>query len=100
MARTLRNVQSAGGGCLIVGDRLHFYVGGVSGRNATWHPDPANVGLAVLRRDVELTRDLLTRERDRRLKVTLPRRYTLRKPNVLPLALVYLIPATPEDPRP
>jgi hypothetical protein len=23
----------------------------VSGRHATWHPDPANVGLAVLRRD-------------------------------------------------
>lgn len=45
------NVQSAGGGCLIVGDLLHFYVGGVSGRHATWHPDPANVGLARLRRD-------------------------------------------------
>jgi hypothetical protein len=45
------NVQSAGGGCLVVGDKLHFYVGGVSGRHPTWHPDPANVGLATLRRD-------------------------------------------------
>src|SRR5262249_22297929 len=45
------NVQSVGGCCLIVGDQLYFYVGGVSGRHATWHPDPANVGLAVLRRD-------------------------------------------------
>src|SRR5262249_2320474 len=35
------NVQSAGGCCLVVGDQLYFYVGGVSGRQATWHPDPA-----------------------------------------------------------
>jgi superfamily II DNA or RNA helicase len=56
--------------------------------------------MAVLKQDVERTRELLTRERDRRLKVVLPRRYKLRKPNVLPLALVYLIPATPEDARP
>jgi hypothetical protein len=45
------NVQSAGGCCLVVGDKLHFYVGGVSGRLGTWHPDPSAVGLAVLRRD-------------------------------------------------
>lgn len=45
------NLQSAGGGCLVVGDKLHFYVGAVSGRRGTPHPDPANVGLAVLRRD-------------------------------------------------
>lgn len=45
------NVQSAGGCCLVVGDKLHFYVGGVSGRDKVWHPDPAFVGLATLRRD-------------------------------------------------
>lgn len=45
------NLQSAGGCCLVVGDKLYFYVGAVSGRNPTWHPDPANMGLAVLRRD-------------------------------------------------
>lgn len=45
------NVQSVGGGCLVVGDKLYFYVGGVRGRATTWHPDPSFVGLAVLRRD-------------------------------------------------
>lgn len=45
------NVQSAGGGCLIVGDKLYFYVGGVSGRRGRFWPDPSYVGLAVLRRD-------------------------------------------------
>ncbi|MBM4047910.1 MAG: hypothetical protein FJ279_22650 [Planctomycetes bacterium] len=42
------NVQSAGGCCLVVGDKLYFYVGGaglgVSG-------DPSCTGLAILRRD-------------------------------------------------
>jgi hypothetical protein len=45
------NVQSAGGCCLVVGDRLYFYVGGVSGRRGNYHPDPSYVGLALLRRD-------------------------------------------------
>ena len=45
------NVQSAGGCCLVVDDKLHFYVGGVSGRAPVWHPDPSFVGLATLRRD-------------------------------------------------
>lgn len=45
------NVQSAGGGCLVVGDRLYFYAGGVSGRRGGFHPDPSYTGLAVLRRD-------------------------------------------------
>jgi hypothetical protein len=43
------NLQSAGGCCLVVGDKLHLYVGAVSGRGGS--PDPSNVGLAVLRRD-------------------------------------------------
>lgn len=41
------NVQSCGGGCLVVGDQLYFYVSGreqsVTGQNTT--------GLAILRRD-------------------------------------------------
>ena len=45
------NVQSAGGCCLVVGDKLHFYVGAVTGKNERWHADPMNVGLATLRRD-------------------------------------------------
>ena len=41
------NVQSVGGGCLVVGDRLYFYC---SGR--TMHPtDVGATGLATLRRD-------------------------------------------------
>jgi hypothetical protein len=56
--------------------------------------------MALLRQDVERTRELLTRERDRRLKVVLPRRFKIREVRVLPLALAYLIPATPEDTRP
>ncbi len=42
------NVQSAGGGCLIVGDQLYFYV---SGRGRDRAADPAVTGLAILRRD-------------------------------------------------
>jgi superfamily II DNA or RNA helicase len=56
--------------------------------------------IGVLRQDVERTRELLTRERDQRLKVILPRRFTVREVRVLPLALEYLIPATAEDARP
>jgi hypothetical protein len=55
--------------------------------------------MALLRQDVERTRELLTRERDGRLKEVLPRRFKLRDVRVLPLALAYLIPATPEDTR-
>jgi hypothetical protein len=56
--------------------------------------------MAVLRQDVQRTRDLLTREQDQRLKVVLPRRYQLREVRVLPLALTYLVPATKEDLQP
>ena len=38
------NVQSAGGGCLVVGDRLYFYVSGRTGRAMC-------TGLATVRRD-------------------------------------------------
>lgn len=56
--------------------------------------------MVVLRRDVERTRELLTRERDHRLKVLLPKRFQVREVRVLPLALAYLVPATAEDLQP
>jgi hypothetical protein len=43
------NLQSSGGCCLVVGEKLYFYVGAVA--KGSKFPDPTNVGLAVLRRD-------------------------------------------------
>ena len=51
----------------------------------------------VLRQDVERTRQLLTRERDNRIKEVLPRRFQIREVRVLPLAITYLVPAVAED---
>jgi hypothetical protein len=45
------NIQSAGGGCLIVGDKLHFYVSGRQGVPGTNLPGECSTGLATLRRD-------------------------------------------------
>ena len=45
------NVQSAGGGCLIVRDRLYFYVSGRSGVAGEAAPGVSVTGLATLRRD-------------------------------------------------
>ncbi len=45
------NVQSAGGCCLIVHDKLHFYVSGRHGLPGTSYPDVCSTGLATLRRD-------------------------------------------------
>ena len=45
------NVQSAGGCCLIVGDKLHFYVSGRRGVPGTSEPGVCSTGLATLRRD-------------------------------------------------
>ena len=42
------NVQSAGGCCLVVGDKLWFYIGGTKQGGGA---DPNTTGLAVLRRD-------------------------------------------------
>lgn len=60
--------------------------------------------MAVLRQDVERTRDLLTKEQEHRLKVVLPKRFSLLEGSqgvrVLPLALTYIVPATAEDLRP
>jgi hypothetical protein len=44
------NVQSAGGGCLVVGDRLYFYVMGWSGKQGASHPGTGSIGLATFRR--------------------------------------------------
>ena len=45
------NVQSAGGGCLVVGDKLYFYVSGRQGVQGTTDPGVCSTGLAILRRD-------------------------------------------------
>jgi hypothetical protein len=45
------NVQSAGGCCLVVGDRLHFYVSGRQGEAGSNRPGVCSTGLATLRRD-------------------------------------------------
>jgi len=45
------NVQSAGGCCLVVGDRLYFYVSGRRGVPGTHEPGVCSTGLATLRRD-------------------------------------------------
>lgn len=44
------NVQSVGGGCLVVGDRLFFYFTGRAKPKGQWDADAAT-GLAFLRRD-------------------------------------------------
>jgi hypothetical protein len=45
------NVQSAGGGCLIVGDQLYFYVSGRAGIRGAPTSGACSTGLATLRRD-------------------------------------------------
>jgi hypothetical protein len=45
------NVQSAGGCCLVVGDRLYFYVSGRRGVPGSNDPGTCTTGLAILRRD-------------------------------------------------
>jgi hypothetical protein len=45
------NVQSVGGGCVIAGDQLYFYVSGRQGRPGTEDPGVCSTGLATLRRD-------------------------------------------------
>ena len=66
---------------------------------ATYRAQEIEEQMSILRRDVERTRDLLKRERDKRLNVVLPKRFQLREVRPLPLAVVYLVPATAEDIR-
>jgi len=56
--------------------------------------------IELLRRDAEQTRRMLLEERDHRLNVLLPKRFQIREVRVLPLALIYLIPAAREDLQP
>ena len=53
------NVQSAGGCCLIVGDRLHFYVSGRRGVPDTAESGVCSTGLGILRRDGFASMDYL-----------------------------------------
>ena len=64
------NVQSAGGGCLIVGDKLHFYVSGRQGEPGTNRPGVCSTGLATLRRDGFASMDW--RNEDRRPRLVPP----------------------------
>ena len=45
------NVQSAGGGCLVVGDELYFYVSARAGIQGSRSSGVSTTGLATLRRD-------------------------------------------------
>jgi hypothetical protein len=56
------NVQSVGGGCVIAGDQLHFYVSGRQGRPGTEDPGVCSTGLATLRRDGFASMDWLPDE--------------------------------------
>jgi hypothetical protein len=56
------NVQSVGGGCLVVGDQLYFYVSGRQGRPGTEAPGVCTTGLATLRRDGFASMDWLPDE--------------------------------------
>lgn len=65
------NIQSAGGGCLVVGDKLHFYVSGRQGRPGTSAPGVCSTGLATLRRDGFASMDWLPEQaRNRRVGKT------------------------------
>lgn len=56
------NIQSAGGGCLIVGDELYFYMSGRSGIPGTDMPGTCSTGLATLRRDGFASMDFDSRD--------------------------------------
>lgn len=62
------NIQSAGGGCLVVGDSLYFYVSGRQGRPGTEAAGVCSTGLATLRRDGFASMDWLpSQQRVRRV---------------------------------
>jgi hypothetical protein len=66
------NVQSAGGCCLVVGDRLHFYVSGRQGVPGTNSPGVCSTGLATLRRDGFVSMDHPPAERVQRAQPSPP----------------------------
>lgn len=55
------NVQSAGGGCLVVGDKLYFYVSGRALDDDVWDRH-CSTGLATLRRDGFASMDAADKE--------------------------------------
>jgi len=55
------NVQPAGGGCLVVGDRLYFYVSGRAGHPQVRTSGAVTTGLATLRRDGFASMDAIGR---------------------------------------
>jgi len=59
------NVQSAGGCCLVVGDRLYFYVSGRTGVPGSNSPasGTSSTGLATIRRDGFVSMDSMDKER-------------------------------------
>jgi hypothetical protein len=61
------NIQSAGGCCVTVGDRLHFYFSARQGEPGTNNPGVCSTGLATLRRDGFASMDW--RRDDRRPRV-------------------------------
>ena len=56
------NVQSAGGGCLVVGEKLRFYVSGRSGVEGSSGSGTSATGLATLRRDGFCSMDAVDEE--------------------------------------
>ena len=55
--------------------------------------------IALLKRDVEQTRDMIRDEKKHILDEVLPRRYKIQEVRILPLAVEYIFPATAEDLR-
>ena len=51
----------------------------------------------ILKRDVEMTRERIERERKNRKEVVLPRRFTIEHFRALPLAVEFVVPAVAED---
>lgn len=72
------NIQSAGGGCLIDGDRLLFYCSGRQGRPGSNAPGECTTGLATLRRDGFVSMDWVPEEtRVMRVTGAMPQEGTL-----------------------
>ena len=67
---------------------------------ATFRVQELQEQIIVLRQDVERTRELLEKERKHRTDIVLPKRFQIREVRVLPLSLIYVVPATAEDVRP
>ena len=76
------NVQSAGGCCLVVGDRLYFYVSGRRGVPGSSDPGVCSTGLATLRRDGFVSMEDSDDEPGVRAQLALPRGTLVTRPIV------------------